>query len=212
MRLSLLAVAGVLLAGFAGLGVAVREQPPMTDAAVAEALRGQWQRPLGAVTDVVSAIFGPAMPIVALGVLLVAIVLAYRRGDTTRAALLGRCAVVGVLCRLTSLFKPVFDRERPRVYPQHAYPSGHVVSVASTAFVAVLLCLLLARHLLRRAVALALAAIVLSAAGRVVLGVHWLSDTVGAVLVVLGVGLASSVALGLLPPSPHRARVVSSTM
>lgn len=200
----------VLLAGFVSLGMVVRGRPPQPDELLADTLHGQWQYSVGEFTSVVTAIFGPAMPIVGLAVLLVAGAIAYWRGRTELASVLVRCAAVGVLCRLTSLFKPLFDRQRPREYPQLSYPSGHVVSVASTAFVAVLLCLLLARHLLWATVAIALASVMLSATSRIVLGVHWLSDTVGAVLAVFGVGLLASVALRLLPASPDRERDVSS--
>ncbi|MQA10678.1 MAG: phosphatase PAP2 family protein [Pseudonocardiaceae bacterium] len=210
MRVRLLAVAAVLLAGFVALGLLVRERPPEPDAAVADALHGQWQRPLGAITEVVTTIFGPALPVAGMVALIVAIVLATRRGHTERAALLCRCALVGVACRLTSLFKPAFERERPREYPMMSYPSGHVVSVGSVAFVVVLLCLLRARHRLWLAVAASTGAVLLSALSRIVLGVHWLTDTLGSVLAVLGVGLLASVAVRLQPASPHGAGVVSS--
>ena len=42
------------------------------------------------------------------------------------------------------------------------------------------------------------------AACRVVLGVHWVTDTIGAVLAVTGVGLLSACALRLLPPGDGR--------
>ncbi|MBB4685176.1 phosphatase PAP2 family protein [Amycolatopsis jiangsuensis] len=192
-------VAGlVVFAAFLGLGLLVAHRPSQLDVEVANALRGQYQQTAGAVADVVTAVLGPVLPYV-LGVVLVAVVLR----DRTRLSLCLRLAVVLVLCRLTSLaFKPLFQRRRPRAYPDLSYPSGHVVSVAATGLVVVLLCGWLLPRLVRWAVLAAAGATVLAAACRIVLGVHWLTDTAGAVLAVLGVGLVSATALRLLPFSP----------
>jgi len=190
------AVAGVVLAGaFFWLGLLVDRQPLPLDQKVATALRGQDSQPAGQMAGVLTNVLGPVLPYL-LGAVLLALVLR----DRSRFPLCARLAVVLLLCRLTSLvFKPVFQRQRPRAYPDLSYPSGHVVSVASTGFVAILLCAWLLPRLLRWAVWGAVAATVLSAACRVVLGVHWVTDTVGAVLAVLGVGLLAATALGLLP-------------
>ncbi len=190
----------VLLAAFAVLGLIVARQPLALDARIANALRGEDIRPVGQVAGVLTDVLGPVLPFV-MGAVLLA--LAIRRpGDR---ALCVRLAVVLVLCRLTSLVgKPVFVRERPRVYPDLSYPSGHVVSVASTGLVAVLLCAWLVPRVLRWAVAAAVVATVLAAACRIVLGVHWLTDTVGAVLAVTGVGLLSAAGLDLLPAPRER--------
>jgi len=48
-------------------------------------------------------------------------------------------------------------------------------------------------------VALACTAVVVTAASRVVLEMHWFTDTVGAVLAVVGVGLVAARALRLVP-------------
>ncbi|MGA6166904.1 phosphatase PAP2 family protein [Amycolatopsis magusensis] len=191
---------GVLLLAFTVLGLAVRDRPWGLDVALLWALHGEWLDAPGLVAGVLSNIFGPVLP-VALGLAVtVAAVRAYRGGDRVRASLLVRVTVVLVLCRLTSfVFKPLFERDRPREYPDLSYPSGHVVSVASTGFAAVLLCAWLAPRLLRRMTLLALAATAVAAACRVVLSVHWFTDTLGAVLAVGGVGLVSAVALRLLP-------------
>jgi undecaprenyl-diphosphatase len=185
---------GVLLfAAFIGLGLWVADRPLGLDVTIADALRGEYARPFGRVVNVVTDVFGPAMPIV-FGVGLI-VALFIRRDQ-----LFLKLIVLLVLCRVTdSVFKPVFGRERPRVYPDWSYPSGHVTSVASTGLVAVVLCVWLAPRLVRRVAAIAVAATVVSAACRVVLGVHWLTDTIGAVLAVSGVGLVTATALGLLP-------------
>jgi undecaprenyl-diphosphatase len=195
------AVTGVvLLAAFLALGLLVARQPLALDAEVANALRGEDTQPAGRVAGVLTDVLGPVLPYV-LGVALITLVLLRR----DRWSLFVRLAVVLVLCRLTSLvFKPIFVRQRPRDYPDLSYPSGHVVSVASTGLVVVLLCAWLWPRLVRRATAIAVAATVLAAACRVVLGVHWVTDTVGSVLAVTGVGLLAASALRLLPAERGR--------
>jgi undecaprenyl-diphosphatase len=42
-------------------------------------------------------------------------------------------------------------------------------------------------------------AVVLTAVSRIVLRMHWFTDTVGAVTAVVGMGLLAGLALGLLP-------------
>jgi undecaprenyl-diphosphatase len=185
------------------LGLFVARQPLPVDSAIANALQGQWRQPLGKTASVVSDILGPVLPWVFGTILFVAALVAWRRGDRGRAALLLKITAVVLLARLTSVvLKPVFDRTRPRDYPDFSYPSGHVVSAATTGLGAVLLCLWLAPRLLRRVVVIAALATALCAACRMVVGVHWLSDTVGAVFGVLGIGILASVALRLLPKPP----------
>ena len=195
-----LVVGAVFSTAFVLLGLSVARQPLALDVAVSKALHGVYAEPLGRVAQVGSEVLGPVLPYV-LGVALLA--LALRRRE--HLGLCVRLAVVLLLCRLTSLvFKPVFLRERPRDYPDLSYPSGHVVSVASTGFVLLLLCAWLWPRLVRRVAAAVAVAVVLSAVCRVVLGVHWVTDTIGAVLAVTGVGLLSACALRLLPPGDRR--------
>ena len=195
-----LVVGVVLSAAFVLLGLSVARHPLSLDVAVSDALRGVYARPLGRVAQAGSDVLGPVLPFV-LGAALLA--LALRRRE--HLGLCVRLAAVLVLCRLTSLVgKPLFLRERPRDYPDLSYPSGHVVSVASTGFVLLLLCAWLWPRLVRRVAAAVAVATVLSAACRVVLGVHWVTDTIGAVLAVAGVGLLSACALRLLPPGDGR--------
>jgi membrane-associated phospholipid phosphatase len=194
-------VVGVVLsAAFVLLGLSVARQPLTLDVAVANALRDVYTQPLGRVAQAGSDVLGPVLPFV-LGAALMA--LALRRRE--HLGLCVRLAVVLVLCRLTSVvFKPVFLRERPRDYPDLSYPSGHVTSVASTGFVLLLLCAWLWPRLVKRVAVAVVVATVLIAACRVVLGVHWVTDTIGAVLAVAGVGLLSACALRLLPPGDGR--------
>ncbi|WP_154676443.1 phosphatase PAP2 family protein [Amycolatopsis benzoatilytica] len=190
------AVTGVVLFGaFVWLGLLVDRQPLQLDLEVATALRGQDTQPAGRVAGILTNAFGPVLPYVLAVVLLVLVL-----RDRSRLSLCARLAAVLVLCRLTSVvFKPVFERQRPRAYPDLSYPSGHVVSVAATGLVLVLLCAWLRPRLTRWAAWGSALATVLSAVFRVVLGVHWVTDTVGAVLAVVGVGLVSATALRLLP-------------
>lgn len=197
LQRSLYTVGGtILLIGFLLLGLAVKDQPPPVDVALADALRGQHTRPAGQVADLVTDVLGPVLPF-ALGAVL--LVIAYRRRDLT--LLCAKLGMVLVLCRLTSVSaKPVFLRERPREFPDLSYPSGHVVAVAATGFVAVLLCAWTRPRSRRLAIWIAVAATIAGALCRVILGVHWLTDTAGSVLAVGGVGLIAAAGLGLLPP------------
>ncbi|HWD02571.1 MAG TPA: phosphatase PAP2 family protein [Amycolatopsis sp.] len=199
MRLRWVVTGILLFAAFVVLGVLVARQPPPFDLEVATALRGEDTQPAGQVAGVLTDVFGPVLPWV-LG----AVLAGFALRDRSRLWLYVRLAAVLVVCRLTSpVFKPLFHRQRPRVYPDLSYPSGHVVSVAATALVVVLLCGCLARRFVPLATSVGLAATALTAACRVVLGVHWVTDAVGAGLAVLGVGLVSATALRILPfPGP----------
>ncbi|WP_370943222.1 phosphatase PAP2 family protein [Amycolatopsis sp. cg5] len=183
----------VLLGAFVALGMFVAVHPTNLDSAIADALRGEYDRPLGKVVAWLTDLFGPIMPYAfALGL----IVQGVRKRDPLYAKLLGVLAMAGYTATIA---KPMFDRARPREYPDLSYPSGHVGSVASTGFVAVLLCVAVAPRLVKRIAALFAVATVLSAVFRIILGVHWFTDTVGAVVGVLGVGLLAAAAVRLLP-------------
>jgi membrane-associated phospholipid phosphatase len=182
------------------LGLLVRQQPVPLDAAIADGPRDQWRSPVGRVAAVITDVFGPVIPVLLGVLLLVAAVRRWRAGDRERAGLLLRVTLVLGLCRLTSVvFKPVFGRDRPREYAGLSYPSGHVVSVASAVFALFLLCRWLMPWLQRQVVVAAVVATLISAILRMYLGVHWFTDTVGAVLAATGVGLLASALVGLLP-------------
>lgn len=195
---------------FIALGIAVAKQPLAVDLTVMGAFQGWWRGTVGTVTTVVSDALGVVVPAGAMIGMLVGAILAWYRGLRREAWIALRVLVVFGLARLTSwLAKPIFLRQRPRAYAEFSYPSGHVVAIASTGLAVVLLCRWLVPAMTRwAAVAFGLATVVV-ALTRLILGVHWLSDTVGAVLGVLGIGLLAAAALRLLP-GPVSARAIAA--
>ncbi|GAA3876701.1 phosphatase PAP2 family protein [Saccharothrix violaceirubra] len=174
-----------------GLGVLVRHDVPVLDRDLHEVALT-----LGpAVTrtaEVISLVLSPGLAtitLVALG----------SRALLARDSLLVRASVLFGLCWTTVLARDLYRRIRPIEYDLYSYPSGHVTAVATMGFVGVLLTAHLARDHVRTAIVLAVTAIVLTAASRVVVQYHWFTDTVGAVLGVMGVGLLGAHALRLTP-------------
>ena len=105
------------------------------------------------------------------------------------AALLLVTTVVGIL--INSMLKDVFHRTRPSIFPSgvevfsSSFPSGHSMSAAIVyGTVAYLAARLQQRHLSRIITAvIALLLIVLIAASRIYLGVHYPSDTLAGMVV-----------------------------
>ncbi|PSL56480.1 undecaprenyl-diphosphatase [Saccharothrix carnea] len=184
-------VGGVLALASMVLGLTVRDDPPWLD----EGLR-QAAVELGPgfvhASAVVSFVLSPGLATIAL-------ISLGLRAFLAKDPLLARGAVLLAVCWSTLFARYWYQRVRPIEFPKWAYPSGHVTAVTSVAFTGVVLCAWLARRYLKVAVALAGTAVVLTAASRVVLDMHWFTDTVGAVLAVVGVGLVVARALGLLP-------------
>lgn len=205
-----------LVAGLAGLGlfialgISVAKHPLAVDLAVTGAMQGLWRGTVGSVTNVVSDMLGIVVPAAAIIGLLVGAALAWYRGLRREASLALRVLAVYGATRLTSwIAKLLFVRERPRTYAEFSYPSGHVVAIASTGLAAVLLCRWLVPAMTRWAALVFGLATVVVALTRVILGVHWLSDTVGSVLGVLGIGLIGAVVVRLLP-GPVSTRTVAA--
>ncbi|MGW5052431.1 phosphatase PAP2 family protein [Actinokineospora sp. NPDC004072] len=195
--MTLVGAGGLLLIAFLVLGMTVSDTVPTVDRVAAESLGGGWEATAGDVAFVGSAVLGPVLPVLlGLALLLGAWV---RRRDPRVRGLLLRAAVLLAVCRTISLVKPVFERARPRDYPDFSFPSGHVVSVASVAFTLVVLCAWLAARWLRAVLWWSVAAVVVAALCRMVLDVHWLTDVLGATLGVVGIGLLTAAGLGLLP-------------
>jgi membrane-associated phospholipid phosphatase len=191
-----------LLGLFLLLGYLVHDSQWFVDTVVSNALDGFWQTPAGGVVSIVTDALGPVLPIVMFFALVVA---TYRaRRDAWLVNVFLRSIVLLAACRAVSLFKTVFERDRPRDYVDFSYPSGHVVSVASVAFTGIVLCAWLAGRLLRRVMVIGVILVVLSAAFRVLLVVHWVTDVLGGTLGVTGIGLVVAAALRLLPVRERR--------
>ncbi|GAA1203282.1 phosphatase PAP2 family protein [Prauserella alba] len=190
-----------LLVLFTALGLVARNGTDL-DRALSSGLHGVWRTAAGDIAGIAGLVLGPVLPVL-LAVALAVAALRHRRSDPHLAGLLVRVLVVLGTCRLVSaVAKPLFTRDRPRQFPDWAFPSGHVTSVAATGFAVWLLAAWTAPHLRRRAAVAAGAAIAVCAASRIVLEVHWLTDTVGAVVGVTGAGLVTAAALRLTPVPP----------
>ncbi|MEU7480448.1 phosphatase PAP2 family protein [Lentzea sp. NPDC042327] len=154
--------------------------------------RPEWLR---AVAFAVSLVLGPTIGWAFAAVLAV---LAWRRRDTR----LWKALALHALCSATVLTRWLFDRVRPLEYHLPSYPSGHTVAVASVAFTLVVL--------FRRGVLWAVLAVLVAGFARIVLEMHWVTDVIGAVLGVTGVGILVGLALGLVTSVrelvPHLAR------
>jgi membrane-associated phospholipid phosphatase len=186
-----------LIVVFLLVGLWVRDSVPWIDTAVANAVGNSYENDKTVL--VLTDIFGPVMPIVVAVAIAALCVIAWLRDRNWEAGVLLRGLILLLACRALSLFKDVFVRARPRVYPDYAYPSGHTVSVASVAFTAVVLCAWLARRALPWVIGLAVVMTAVAATCRVLLGVHWLTDVLGAAIGVTGVGLVVALVLRLVP-------------
>jgi undecaprenyl-diphosphatase len=172
------AVAAVLVISWVLLGL-----PEMTslDVWVHDGLpRPEWLR---ATAFAVSLVLGPTIGWAFAAVLFV---LAWRRRDPR----LWKALALHALCCATLLTRFLFDRVRPVEYHLPSYPSGHTVAVASVGFTMVVL--------LKRGVLWAVLAVLVAGFARIVLAMHWVTDVVGAVLGVTGVGLLAAMLLGLV--------------
>ncbi|MFC3894321.1 phosphatase PAP2 family protein [Lentzea rhizosphaerae] len=144
---------------------------------------------------VVGLILGPTIGWAFAAVLFV---LAWRRRDLR----LWKALALHALCCATLLTRWLFDRVRPIEYHLPSYPSGHTVAVASVGFTMVVLA--------KRGVLWAALAVLVAGFARVVLEMHWVTDVIGAVLGVTGVGLVAALLLGLVTSGrelvPHLVR------
>ncbi|SDK36920.1 undecaprenyl-diphosphatase [Lentzea albidocapillata subsp. violacea] len=172
------AVAAVLVISWILLGL-----PEMTglDAWVHDELpRPEWLR---TTAFAVSLVLGPTIGWAFAAVLFV---LAWRRRDLR----LWKGLALHALCCATLLTRFLFDRVRPVEYHLPSYPSGHTVAVASVGFTMVVL--------LKRGVLWAVLAVLVAGFARIILEMHWVTDVVGAVLGVTGIGLLAAMLLGLV--------------
>ncbi|MBB5959858.1 undecaprenyl-diphosphatase [Saccharothrix tamanrassetensis] len=190
-RTFLAGVGAVMALASVVLGFSVHRDIPELDAALRDVAVSMGPNTTPVAT-VVSFLLSPGMAVVALASLTL-------RAFLARDVLIFKGAVLLGTSWSTVLARYTYDRVRPVEHHLPSYPSGHVTAVTAVVFTGVVLCAHLARHLLRKAVAIAVTAIALTAASRVALEVHWFTDTVGAVLATTGVGLLATLALRLLP-------------
>ncbi|CCH28919.1 phosphatase PAP2 family protein [Actinosynnema sp. NPDC047251] len=190
-RAVLCAIGVALVLASVALGIAVRGGPAGPDVALRD--RARELGPLFVqAADVVSFLLSPGMAVITVVSLGLRAILA-------RELLVFKAAVLLGVAWCTILLRFGYDRVRPVVFDLPSYPSGHVTAVTAVAFTGVVLCAHLARRHLRKAVLLAVVAVVLTAASRVALTMHWFTDTVGAALATTGVGLLAALVLRLLP-------------
>jgi undecaprenyl-diphosphatase len=156
--------------------------PDRVDVTVARALYAERGSILRAVTDVVS-VLGEPLVVVALSAIVAA--WAWRHAHDRVLALFSPVAV-GATSLVGHLLKLLVERTRPptAVFAHEldfSYPSGHATGATALALTIILLALALrARH--RHAlIALATGYAVAICLSRLVLGVHFLTDIVGAV-------------------------------
>ncbi len=188
-----LALVGLLLVGLSTtLGVLVRDEVPALDVRL-NGYAPLHTRPLTYLAEWISFVLSPGLATIVLLGLAV-------RSWLAKDPLLFRIAVLLGLCWATVLVRYAYRRVRPIDFPKWSYPSGHVTAVTALAFTAVVACSWLAHRWLRAVVVLAVTAVVLTAASRVVLRMHWFTDTAGAISAVVGFGLLAGLALGLVRP------------
>ncbi|MFT7837342.1 phosphatase PAP2 family protein [Saccharothrix sp. BKS2] len=184
------------------LGLSVRREVPALDRDLHLAAADLGPAFTHAAT-VISFVLSPGLATIAVASLAL-------RALLSRDGLVLRAAVLLAVSWSTVLARYGYERVRPIEYPKWAYPSGHVTAVTAVAFTGVVLVVRLARRHLRHAVALAATAVALTAASRVVLEMHWFTDTAGAVLAVVGTGLVTAHVLRLLPPPPAGAAATAA--
>nr|WP_232541644.1 phosphatase PAP2 family protein [Nocardia bovistercoris] len=145
---------------------------------------------------------------------LAALVLGWRRrGFVAASAVLG---IVTVAFTASSLTKLAVARERPpqvaRLVPEdnYSFPSGHVTAITALAGALLLVYALGRPTRARIAVAVTLAVTVVTTVGatRLYLGVHWLTDVVGGVI--LGVTVVCAAMVPLCWSTSTRARLTGT--
>lgn len=179
----------LLIALSAGLGFAVTKADWLSgrDAAISENLRALDTGWVHTLMWAVSAVFSPVGGVAILAVLALGLALRRRLADAVMVLV-----TVGGGWLSAMVLKAILDRPRPPLAVEHSasYPSGHVALATALVFAV----FFLARGVdWRDTVAVGGSLlIVLVAFSRMILGAHYLTDTIGAVLLVSGVVVALS--------------------
>jgi undecaprenyl-diphosphatase len=169
------------------LGVLVRDRVPGIDSWALRELRAEPDTVPSRLATVISGSF----TLVSLAILIRTAVHARRDAQP-----LLRYVAVLALCLATLESQAAFQRPGPTADLDWTYPSGHTTMVAALGVTSVLL----ATQRRGQVLALQATALVLTAASRVVLGEHYVTDVAGAALGVLGVGLIAATALSRAAP------------
>ncbi|WP_086825260.1 phosphatase PAP2 family protein [Allokutzneria sp. NRRL B-24872] len=188
-------VGGVLFAACVVLGSLVDTHPPSIDVWFVEAFRGEHDELLGRIIKPVTDVFGPALALTLMVTLVFGFGYYTGVGDRARAGVVVRAALVLGLSWAVVQLKAVFTRTRPRVFPGESFPSGHVTAVTAVAVTVVVLIVWSGRELARWLPGALAFVVLLAASCRVMLGVHYLTDVIGAFMGALGVGLLVSAAV-----------------
>jgi PAP2 superfamily len=123
----------------------------------------------------------------------------WRRQRRPRSAHLLKYVALFAIGFATSASKAIFQRPQPTAPEDWSFPSAHVGIVTSAVFAGVVLCHVFAPQWRRLALGVGSGAVVLTALTRMVLGEHYLTDIVGAVVGTVGVSLLAATALRILP-------------
>ncbi|MEO3748201.1 phosphatase PAP2 family protein [Plantactinospora sp. B5E13] len=192
----------VLLGGAAGpatvslVGVLLGDDVPPLDAWLLSHLYADPGVPVAAVATVVSGVGTLA----ALALLLVVAGRLLWRDRRRAAGPLARHLLLLLGSASALLLQVVFQRPGPPVAAADwTYPSGHAVVVTAAALTAVLLAWRLGPGWRRPVLTVAVGAVLLVSASRVLLGEHYLIDVVAAVTATTGVGLLLASVLRLWP-------------
>lgn len=209
VRVRLAAAGAALVVTFLRLGYLVRPRVPHVDVLVHLRVHSEPPAPLGRVAALVSTVLSPNLLWAALAVLVLAAGHAWWRRRRREADLLLRASVLLLACWATVSLKVIFRRPRPGGNTGWSFPSGHVTAVTAVGLAAVLLCVWLAVRWYVAVLVLAVIAVLLTALSRVILGVHYFTDVVGAAIGTAGVGLL--VAAVLWPATDRVAPTVVPT-
>lgn len=189
----------VCLTAVAVIGMIVRQHPAPLDRWVLAELQVAPDGPLGRIGEIAGLV---AILVAAAGLVFVA-VLAWR---TRRDALLPALLVL-VASSAVPLLQLVFMRPGPSVVEDDVtYPSGHAAIAGGIALAAIMLAMITEHRWLPLLLVVECLAVLITLVGRVITGEHYVTDVIGALLAVFGIGLLA-MALMIKDPKPtiHRA-------